>query len=160
MRPELAAPLLALLAGAMGCSRGTEGAVAGDGASTIEASASASREVDEAVEQPLAPRDDTAELALLSGLTETLSARDVDGLKRWLSPELAAELRRQHDADPADFWARGAVWTELAATGLTLATRQSSDGFDRWRGLVRFGSGAEESVTFGRFDGRVLLADL
>jgi hypothetical protein len=114
----------------------------------------------EAAEPAATPEDDAAELALLNGLTATLTARDVEGLKQWLSPELAAELRRQHDADPAEFWTRGAVWTELAATGLSLAGRQRSDGFTRWRGLVRFGSGAEESVTFGRFDGRVLLADL
>jgi hypothetical protein len=97
---------------------------------------------------------------VLQGLTATLSARDLASLGKWLGPELTAELQRQHDQDPAEFWARGAVWTDLAATGLALASRQSSDGFTRWRGLVRFGNGAEESVTFGRFDGRVLLAEL
>jgi hypothetical protein len=105
-------------------------------------------------------RDDSAELALLNGLTAALEARKLDDLAACLAPEFLAELRQLHDRDPADFWARGAAWVEQAASGLTLVSRQSSDGFPRWRGLVRFGSGAEESVTFGRFDGRVLLADL
>jgi hypothetical protein len=113
-----------------------------------------------AAETPPPPRDDSAELRLLHGLTAALAARNLAGLQDILAPELLAELRQLHDLDPADFWARGALWSEGAASGLVLVARQSSDGFPRWRGLVRFGSGAEESVTFGRYDGRVLLAGL
>ncbi len=100
------------------------------------------------------------ELALLEGFTKAVEARDIDQVAAWLAPELAAELRRLHAQDPTEFWARGSLWTSRAAAGLELVARQGSDGVERWRGLVRFGDGFEESVVFGRFDGRVLLADL
>jgi len=100
------------------------------------------------------------EKALLDGFTAAIASRDIDSVAAWLAPELSAELRRLHDHNPAGFWERGSLWVRRASTGIDLAARQSNDGVDRWRGLVRFGDGFEESVIFGRFDGRVLLADL
>jgi hypothetical protein len=161
MRPSYAAmwlflPLTGALHGA--CGGSGDGAPPVAPAPTVAAATSVFEPEPEPEPAPVAVED--VELALLEGFTKAVAARDIDQVASWLSPEFGAELRRMHMADPNEFWARGSIWVERAASGLVLAARGSSDGVERWRGLVRFGNGYEESVVFGRFDGRVLLADL
>lgn len=134
-----------------------------DTVASTEAATSAFLEPEAAVQADEAapePTIEDLEVALLEGFTKAIATRDIDQVASWLSPELGGELRRFHMADPGEFLARAAIWSDRAASGLELVARGSSDGFERWRGLVRFGNGYEESVVFGRFDGRVLLADL
>jgi hypothetical protein len=114
-----------------------------------------------APEPPPIPPHPTTEDGVLQAFTQATEQRDFAALRRMLAPELAAELTRMHDQNPDEFWARGAVWVDNARTGMSIATRADNAGkVVRWRSLVRFGNGVEETVEFTRSEGRLVLADL
>jgi len=77
------------------------------------------------------------------------------------APELGAELSALHAQNPEEFWARGGEWVKNAKTGISIATRADDAATaNRWRALVRFGNGVEETVEFTKSDGKLVLADL
>lgn len=135
---------------AAGCSKGEDAAPAA--AATVPRPA--------APEPPPLPPHPTTEDGVLQAFTQALELQDLASLKRVIAPELAAELTRMHDTNPAEFWRRGGVWVENAKTGLTVATH-ADDAFKvpRWRALVRFGNGLEETVEFTQVEGKLLLAE-
>jgi hypothetical protein len=110
--------------------------------------------------EPVITPHPTTEDGVLQAFTQALELQDLPGLKRVIAPELAAELTRLHDLNQAEFWARGGIWVENAKTGMSIATR-GDDAFKsaRWRALVRFGNGLEETVEFTQLDGKLLLAE-
>lgn len=109
---------------------------------------------------PPPPPHPTTEDGVLQAFTQALELQDLASLKRVIAPELAAELTRLHDTNAAEFWRRGGLWVDNAKTGLTIATH-ADDAFKvpRWRALVRFGNGLEETVEFTQVDGKLLLAE-
>ncbi len=114
-----------------------------------------------APEPPPIPPHPTTEDGVLQAFTQATEQRDLTALVRVLAPELSAELRRLHDQNPEEFWARGGVWVNNAKTGMSIATRaDNADTAVRWRALVRFGNGVEETIEFTRDDGKLVLADL
>lgn len=133
-----------------GCSKGEEAAPAA--AATVPRPATP--------EPPPPPPHPTTEDGVLQAFTQALELQDLPSLRRVIAPELAAELSRMHDTNPAEFWRRGGVWVENAKTGLTIATH-ADDAFKvpRWRALVRFGNGLEETVEFTLVEGKLLLAE-
>ena len=109
---------------------------------------------------PLPPYPETDQ-GVLDGFTAALEARDIALVRRYLAPELGAELTREHDQQPEKFWAGGAAWLKNAKTGMTIATKADDAGkVDRWRALVRFGNGSEESIQFAKVEGKLVIADL
>lgn len=114
-----------------------------------------------APEPPPIPPHPTTEDGVLQAFTQATEQRDIAALKRMLAPELGAELALMHDRNPEEFWARGGEWVKNAKTGMSLAARaDDADKATRWRALVRFGNGVEETVEFTRIDGLLVLADL
>lgn len=112
-------------------------------------------------EPPPIPAHPTTEDGVLQAFTQATEQRDLVALKRMLAPELGAELSAIHDRNPEEFWARGAQWVDNAKTGMSIATRADDAGkATRWRALVRFGNGVEETIEFARSDGKLVLADL
>jgi len=112
-------------------------------------------------EPPPIPPHPTTEDGVLQAFTQATERRDFAALKRVLAPELGAELGLLHDRNPEEFWARGGEWVKNAQTGLSIAARaDDADTARRWRALVRFGNGLEETVEFMRVDGLLVLADL
>ncbi len=110
--------------------------------------------------EPVVPSHPSTEEGILQAFTQALELRDLEAMKRVLAPELGAELARMHDANPAEFWNRGGVWVANAKTGMTIATRAEDAGkAARWRALVRFGNGVEETVEFSQVDGVLYLAE-
>ena len=111
-------------------------------------------------EPPPPPPHPTTEDGILQAFTQALELHDLPALRRVIAPELGAELSRLHDTNPAEFWRRGGLWVDNAKTGLSIATR-ADDAFKspRWRALVRFGNGVEETVEFTQIDGKLLLAE-
>lgn len=109
---------------------------------------------------PVVAPHPTTEDGVLQAFTQALELQDLTALRRILAPELAAELTRLHDMNPPEFWSRGGQWVENAKTGLSIATR-ADNAFKvaRWRALVRFGNGVEETVEFTQLDGKLLLAE-
>lgn len=107
------------------------------------------------------PPHPTTEDGVLQAFTQATEQRDLVALKRVLAPELGAELAVLHDRNPEEFWARGGQWVQNAQTGMSIAARaDDADTAKRWRALVRFGNGVEETVEFTRVDGLLVLADL
>lgn len=114
-----------------------------------------------APEPPPIPPHPTTEDGVLQAFTQATEQRDLAALKRVLAPELGAELALVHDRNPDEFWARGGEWVKNAQTGMSIAARaDDADTAKRWRALVRFGNGVEETVEFTRVDGLLVLADL
>lgn len=103
----------------------------------------------------------TTEEGVLTALTQALEQKDMEAAKRFLAPELGAELTVMLQSSPDQFWAGSNEWVTNAKTGLSLAARteEASKG-ERWNALVRFGNGKEERVTFQKVDGKLVLADL
>lgn len=117
--------------------------------------------VEVAPEPPPIPPHPTTEDGVLQAFTQATEQRDLAALKRVLAPELGAELALVHDRNPEEFWARGGEWVKNAQTGMSIAARaDDADTAKRWRALVRFGNGIEETVEFTRIDGLLVLADL
>ncbi|MCC6623520.1 MAG: hypothetical protein IT385_19825 [Deltaproteobacteria bacterium] len=117
--------------------------------------------VDVAPPPPTPPVHPTTEEGVLTAFTQALEQRDIAAVRRFVAPELGAELTRMVQAAPDEFWARGQDWVVNAKTGLTLAARGDGAGTaERWNALVRFGNGQEERVTFTKADGKLVLADL
>ena len=54
---------------------------------------------------------------------------------------------------------RGQSWVANAASGVEVVQRQDPNN-GRWRLLLRFGNGAEETVTVTRVEGRLLFEEL
>jgi len=137
-----------------GCSKAPEAAA------ETSASADAAIANKPAKVEPVVTPHPTTEDGVLQAFTQALELQDLPGLKRVIAPELAAELTRLHDLNAAEFWARGGIWVENAKTGLSIATH-GDDAFKsaRWRALVRFGNGLEETVEFTQLDGKLLLAE-
>ena len=106
--------------------------------------------------EPARPKD---EAALAQAFAAALEARDIDAAAALAAPELAADLRRMHGADAEAFWARGQVFVTNARSGLAVAAKDEAKD-DRWRVLLRFGNGEEESVVVGRVEGRLVFAAL
>jgi hypothetical protein len=112
------------------------------------------------VAAPALPPQPATEDGVLQAFTQSLELRDLAALRRVIVPELGAELTRMHDMNPQEFWNRGGVWVANAKTGMTIATRAEDAGkVARWRALVRFGNGIEETVEFATVDGVLLLAE-
>jgi len=110
---------------------------------------------------PEPPPHPTTEDGVLQAFTQATEQRDLEAVKRMLSPELGAEMTILHNQNPEEFWARGAEWVKNAKTGITVATRADDAGkANRWRALVRFGNGVEETVEFTKADGKLVLAAL
>lgn len=117
--------------------------------------------VDVAPEPPPIPPHPTTEDGVLQAFTQATEQQDLEAVKRMLAPELGAELTVLHNQNPTEFWARGAEWVKNAKTGISIATRADDAATaNRWRALVRFGNGIEETVEFTRSDGKLVLADL
>jgi len=116
---------------------------------------------DVAPEPPPIPPHPTTEDGVLQAFTQATEQKDLETVKRMLAPELAAELAALHSQNPEEFWARGAEWVKNAKTGISIATRADDAATaNRWRALVRFGNGVEETVEFTKSDGKLVLADL
>jgi hypothetical protein len=146
----LAAALVSLFAVELGCSAKAPEAVA----DVVSAS-------DAPPEPPPPPPHPTTEDGILQAFTQATERKDLEAMKRVLSPELGAELANLHKQSPEEFWARGSEWVKNAQSGLSIATRADDAATaTRWRALVRFGNGVEETVEFTRVDGKLLLADL
>lgn len=109
---------------------------------------------------PPPPPHPTTEDGVLQAFTQALERQDLAALTQVVAPELGAELKRLHQTNPAEFWSRGGLWVDNAKTGLSIATH-ADDAFKvpRWRALVRFGNGVEETVEFTQIDGKLLLAE-
>lgn len=139
-----------------GCSKAPDAA----GEADAMTGANASMNAKPAPVEPAITPHPTTEDGVLQAFTQALELQDLPALKRVIAPELAAELTRLHDLNSAEFWARGGVWVDNAKTGLSIATR-ADDAFKsaRWRALVRFGNGVEETVEFTQLDGKLLLAE-
>lgn len=99
------------------------------------------------------------EAELVERFTAALERQDLDALGRFVAPELGADLRRMHSEDAGVFWGRGERWVTNVRTGFAIASRQEGRT-DRWRALLRFESGEEETVVFGRVDGRLVFFEL
>ena len=116
---------------------------------------------DVAPEPPPIPPHPTTEDGVLQAFTQATEQKDLEALKRMLAPELGAELSALHAQNPEEFWARGGEWVKNAKTGISIATRADDAATaNRWRALVRFGNGVEETVEFTKSDGKLVLADL
>jgi len=103
----------------------------------------------------------TTEEGVLTAFTQALEQKDMEAVRRFLAPELGAELTRLLEQSPDQFWAGQSEWLSNAKTGLTLAARtEDASKGERWNALVRFGNGKEERVTFAKVDGKLVLADL
>ncbi|MFO0749910.1 MAG: hypothetical protein U1F43_30210 [Myxococcota bacterium] len=109
---------------------------------------------------PPAPHPTTEE-GVLTAFTQALEQKDIAAVRRFVAPELGAELTRKAEQNADDFWGRGQEWVKNAKTGITVAARdENAQKGDRWNALVRFGNGQEERVTFARVDGKLVLSDL
>ncbi len=112
-------------------------------------------------EPPPIPPHPTTEDGVLQAFTQATEQQDIEAVKRMLAPELGAELAAMHAQNTAKFWARGSDWVKNAKTGITIAARADDAATaKRWRALVRFGNGIEETVEFTRIEGKLVLADL
>ncbi len=117
--------------------------------------------LDAAPTPPVPPPHPTTEEGVLTAFTQALEQKDIAAVRRYLAPELGAELTRMVEVNAEEFWARGQQWVVNAASGLSLAARSDdATKAERWNALVRFGNGQEERVTFTRADGKLVLADL
>ena len=99
------------------------------------------------------------EEALVNGVADAIEARDLARLRALASPELAADLERLHAEDAALFWQRGQAWVTNTRSGFRIEAEQDNRR-DRWRALIRFGNGLEETVVFGRVDKRLCFEQL
>lgn len=110
---------------------------------------------------PPIPPHPTTEDGVLQAFTQATEQKDIEAVKRMLAPELGAELTVLYQQNPDEFWARGEVWVTNAKSGMSIAARaDDADKAVRWRALVRFGNGTEETIEFTRNDGKLVLADL
>ena len=110
---------------------------------------------------PPPPPHPTTEEGILTAFTQALEQQDIAIVRRYVDPELGADLTRLVETDAATFWKNGAEWVTNAKTGLSITARNGDPAkVARWNALVRFGNGQEERVTFTRADGKLLLADL
>jgi len=117
--------------------------------------------VDVASPPPTPAPHPTTEEGVLTAFTQALEQKDIAAVRRFVAPELGAELTRMAETNPAEFWGRGQDWVVNARSGLSLAARGEGAGTaERWNALVRFGNGQEERVTFAKVDGKLVLADL
>ncbi|MCA9516162.1 MAG: hypothetical protein KC635_14555 [Myxococcales bacterium] len=112
-----------------------------------------------APEPPPPPRAPETEEELVRAFTTALQARDLPALKKLVVPELGADLERMHTTDADAFWGRGQQWIDNVASGFTIAAKQEGRE-ERWRGLLRFENGNEETVVFARLDDKLLFAEL
>lgn len=99
------------------------------------------------------------EAELVERFTAALERQDLDALGRFVAPELGADLRRMHGEDAGVFWGRGERWVTNVRAGFEIASKQEGRT-DRWRALLRFENGEEETVSFGRVDGRLVFFEL
>ncbi len=95
-----------------------------------------------------------SEEGLLEALAAAIAARDMEAVAAVSAPELAADLKRLRAEDEGRFWRRGDRLVENVKSGLAVSHRQD-DTAARWRVLIAFGNGSEETVTFTRVDGRL-----
>lgn len=109
--------------------------------------------------KPPPPKAPETEEELVRAFTAALEARDLPALKALVMPELGADLERMHQSDADAFWGRGQTWIDNVASGFDLAAKQEGRE-ERWRGLLHFGNGKEETVIFARQDGKLLFAEL
>lgn len=153
----LAALLLVLalaLTAAPGCGRSEEGTPTEGAASQAAGPGAASAKDDQAP-----AGHPTTEEGLVEAVARAIAARDIDRLAGLSTPEQAADLRSLHERDPEGFWRRGQRWVTNVRSGLTIAQR-SDPKAPRWRALVRFGNGAEETVVFTRVGGKLYFEQL
>lgn len=92
-------------------------------------------------------------------VARAIAAQDLDALGDVVSPELVADLRRLRDPDPEQFWQRGRTWVDNVKSGFQI-TACEDDVLPRWRCLIRFGNGKEETVTFTRIHGKMRIDEL
>ena len=117
--------------------------------------------IDVAPPTPTPAPHPTTEEGVLTAFTQALEQKDIAAVRRFVAPELGAELTRMAEQNADEFWARGQVWVGNAKSGLSLAARSDDTSkAERWNALVRFGNGQEERVTFTRSDGKLVLSDL
>lgn len=112
-----------------------------------------------AAPKPPPPKAPETEEELVRAFTTALQARDLPAVKALVTPELGADLERMHESDADAFWGRGQTWIDNVTSGFDLAAKQEGRG-ERWRGLLHFGNGKEETVIFARHDGKLLFAEL
>ena len=92
---------------------------------------------------------------MIEAMAKHIAARDLGGVTGLAAPELAADIRRLHDEDMGLFWQRGQEWVDNAGSGVSIRHRQDNTR-ERWRSLVDFGNGNQETVTFTRIEGMLL----
>lgn len=103
----------------------------------------------------------TSEEEVLAAFTDAVERRDFAEMRRVLSRELGQRLAGVYADDPEEFWLRGALWVEYAATGMHVAFREDdAEEKQRWRALVRFGNEMEETVEFAWEGERLVLSML
>ncbi|MGM0575717.1 MAG: hypothetical protein ACQEXJ_08325 [Myxococcota bacterium] len=108
---------------------------------------------------PQQPRTPATEEGLVVAAARAIADRDLEALQATAAPELAADLRRLHDEDPGGFWERGRRLVSDVESGFEIVHRQD-DSAPRWRVLVRFESGRDETMTFTRVDGELRIDQL
>jgi len=145
---------LALVVGPVGCGKSD------DEAAQAEAAVQAQGGGEASAAQAQAPQGHpTTEEGLVEAVARAISARDMDRLASLCTPEQAADLRSLQERDPEGFWRRGGRWVKNVESGLTIAQRSDTKA-PRWRALVRFGNGAEETVVFTRTNGKLYFEQL
>ncbi len=105
------------------------------------------------------PAHPETEEALVEAFVAALEARDLEALRALTAPELGADLHRMHGQDAAAFWGRGHKLVANVRSGVEVAAKQEGRE-DRWRALLRFDSGEEETVVFTRVDGKLVFHEL
>jgi len=115
--------------------------------------------VDAADRAPAPAAHPETEEALVRAFTKALESRDLEALGRLAAPELAADLRRMHGQDAGAFWSRGQRWIENVESGFEIRAKQE-DKRDRWRALLRFDNGNEETVQFAEVEGKLVFLEL
>ncbi len=114
---------------------------------------------DAAPTKPPAPVHPQDEEALVTALADALEGRDLEAIKRLTAPELGADLHRMHAQDAAAFWGRGQKWITNVRAGFSVAVKQEGRE-DRWRALLEFEGGEEETVIFTKVGGKLVFAEL
>ncbi|MFT7581717.1 MAG: hypothetical protein ACI9MR_003395 [Myxococcota bacterium] len=96
---------------------------------------------------------------LVDAFTQAIKRRDVVALKRLTSPELGADLHRMHAQDAESFWGRGTRWIQRIDSGVQVALVQANHS-QRYRVLLKFGTGEEETVVMGQHNRKLVFMEL
>ncbi|MCB9786573.1 MAG: hypothetical protein H6744_07745 [Deltaproteobacteria bacterium] len=118
--------------------------------------------VEPATTPAAAPRSAPAtEEALLRAAADAIVARDLEALRDTAAPELAADLARLHENDAPVFWRRGDELVANVRSGVRLGRAdEGAEPTSRWRVLVHFGNGVDETMVFTRLDGELRIDQL